>query len=233
MRFFAGTGLHLGRSTRIENSDHEKVYQSIDLLRRITLGEEIFVPEKNCCNRRRKCCHGYYQISAARLQRKKYGRVDITATCLEPADGMLADDEEVIEAGEEGAVITPAYGPQKIELDENGEMKGLEVARCLQIFDEDGKFNPKFDLEDRKFYPADMIVESIGQASDLSYIPEKINEGIEYTPRRQIDVDPDFQVKNNPWLFAGGDIVKGPDVISGIANGRLAAVGIDRYLRGK
>ena len=29
---FAGTGLHLGRSTRVEGTDHEHVYQSIELL---------------------------------------------------------------------------------------------------------------------------------------------------------------------------------------------------------
>ncbi|MBI9102062.1 MAG: FAD-dependent oxidoreductase [Spirochaetales bacterium] len=227
---FAGTGLHLGRSTRIENSDHERVYQSIELLRKISLGEEIYVPEKVVVIGGGNVAMDITR-SMARLQRKKYGKVDVTATCLEPSDGMLADEEEVIESREEGAVITPAYGPQKIELNSDGSMKGLEVAKCLHIFDEEGRFSPKFDLEDKKFYEADMIIESIGQASDLTYIPEELNSTLEYTPRRQIATDPDYQVKNMPWLFAGGDIVKGPDVISGIANGHLAAIGIDRYLK--
>ena len=225
---FAGTGLHLGRSTRLENSDHPRVYQSIELLRKISLGEEIFVPEKVIVIGGGNVAMDITR-SMARLQQKKYGKVGVIATCLEPADGMLADEEEVAEAREEGAVITPAYGPQRIVVDEQGNLRGLEAARCLHIFDREGRFNPEFDLDDTQFYEGDMIVESIGQASDLSYISE---ETIEYTPRRQIAVEGDFQVKNHPWLFAGGDIVKGPDVITGIATGHLAAMGIDQYLRG-
>ncbi len=227
---FAGTGLHLGRSTRLENSDHKKVYQSIDLLRQITLGEEIYVPEKIVVIGGGNVAMDITR-SLARMQKQKYGKVDITTTCLEPSDGMLADDEEVVEAREEGATITPAYGPQKIEIVDDEQIKGLEVAKCLAIFDEEGRFNPKFDLDDTQFYEADMIIESIGQASDLTYIPEKINDNLEYSPRRQIVTDADQQVKNEPWLFVGGDINKGPDVITGIATGHIAAIGIDRYLR--
>ena len=78
-----------------------------------------------------------------------------------------------------------------------------------------------------------MVVESIGQASDLSYLPKDVLDGIEFNRRRQIESDADFQVPSAPWLFVGGDISKGPDVINGIANGHLAAKGIDRYLQSK
>ncbi len=229
---FVGTGLHLGRSTMLENADHGKVFQSIDLLRKITLGEEIYVPEKIVVIGGGNVAMDITR-SLARIQRRKYGRVNVTATCLEPADAMLADDEEVIEAREEGAVITPAYGPQRIEIADNENIRGLEVAKCTAIFDDEGRFSPKFDLDDRKFYEADMIVESIGQAADLSYIPESLKDSIEFNPRRQVVTDGDFQVKNEPWLFVGGDIVKGPDVITGISTGHLAAIGIDRYLGGQ
>ena len=135
--------------------------------------------------------------------------------------------------------IRKSYGAVEvlhgIDLDiADGEtLKGLHVARCLHIFDEEGRFNPKFDLEDSRFYEADMIVESIGQASDISYIPEAMNDDIALSPRRQVVTDPDQQVPGAPWLFVGGDINRGPDVISGIATGHLAARGIDRYLQKK
>jgi glutamate synthase (NADPH/NADH) small chain len=229
---FAGTGLHMGRSTMLENADHKKVLQSIDLLRMIALGEDFYVPEKIVVIGGGNVAMDITR-SLARIQLQKYGKVNVTATCLEPSDGMLADGEEVVEAREEGAVITPAYGPQRIEIADDENLKGLEVARCLAIFDDEGRFNPKFDLDDKQFYEADMIVESIGQAANLSYISEGLNSTIEYSPRRQIVTDPDFQVKNQPWLFVGGDIAKGPDVITGISNGHLAAIGIDRYLNPK
>jgi len=36
-----------------------------------------------------------------------------------------------------------------------------------------------------------------------------------------------------PWLFAGGDIVHGPDIIHGVADGHKAAMGIDEFLNGE
>ena len=227
---FAGTGLHLGRSTMLENADHRKVFQSIDLLRKITLGEEIYVPEKIVVIGGGNVAMDITR-SLARIQKQKYGKVNVTATCLEPSDAMPADDEEVIEAREEGAVITPGYGPIGIQIIDSENVKGLEVAKCLSIFDDEGRFNPKLDMDDKNFYEADMIVESIGQAANLEYIPDSVKDNIKFSPRRQIVTDPDYQVKEEPWLFSGGDIVKGPDVITGIATGHLAAVGIDRYLR--
>ena len=227
---FSGTGLNMGRSTRLENSDHKNIFQSIDLLREITLGNEIFVPEKVVVIGGGNVAMDITR-SIARIQKEKYGKVNITATCLEAENAMPADDEEVIEAREEGATITPGYGPQKIDVD-GDRVLGLHVSKCLGIFDSEGNFNPQFDESDKKFYEAEMIVESIGQASDLTYIPEDIQEDFEFNRRRQIQSDGDFQVPSVPWLFVGGDINMGPDVIHGISNGHLAAKGIDRYLNG-
>ncbi|MBN2801960.1 MAG: FAD-dependent oxidoreductase [Deltaproteobacteria bacterium] len=228
---FAGTGLNLGRSTRLENSDHKHVYQSIDLLRDITLGKEIFVPQKVVVIGGGNVAMDITR-SMARLQKKKYGKVNVLATCLEDEEHMPADREEVVEAREEGAVITPAYGPQSIEIENADKLKGLHVSKCLSIFDEEGRFNPKYDNDDVQFYEADMIIESIGQASDLGYIPTDVNDKIEYSNRRQVVTDGDFQLPKVPWLFIGGDIKDGPDVIHGIANGHYAAKGIDAFIRG-
>jgi glutamate synthase (NADPH/NADH) small chain len=43
-------------------------------------------------------------------------------------------------------------------------------------------------------------------------------------------VKDNFQSSLN-WLFAGGDIIQGPDVITAIANGHKAAKGIDEFLQ--
>ncbi|MBN2527001.1 MAG: FAD-dependent oxidoreductase [Deltaproteobacteria bacterium] len=224
---FAATGLPLGRSTRLENADHKKVFQSIDLLREITLGNEIIVPEKIVVIGGGNVAMDITR-SLARMQKQKFGVVNVTATCLEPEGQMPADDEEVIEAREEGAVITPGYGPQSIEIKDADTLLGLRVARCVRIFDEEGRFNPSFNTTDTRYYEADMIVESIGQSSDMSYLKSDLN--IAFGPRGQMVMDADGQVNGEPWLFVGGDMVKGPDVITGIATGHFAAMGIDRYL---
>jgi glutamate synthase (NADPH/NADH) small chain len=224
---FAGTGLHLGRSTRIPGTDHKHVYQSIDLLNKITEGKEIHVAENIVVIGGGNVAMDITR-SLARLQNIKYGKVSIIATSLEDENSMPADREEVVEAREEMATINPGWGPKEI-LIEDGNIKGLRVVKCLSIFDEEGRFNPKFDESNTNFFKADMIVESIGQGMDIEYISEDIKKDLEINNRGRIVVDELFQ-SGAKWLFIGGDIIQGPDVIHGIANGHKAAVGIDKYL---
>ncbi|MCD4832198.1 MAG: FAD-dependent oxidoreductase [Bacteroidales bacterium] len=224
---FAGTGLHLGRSTRIPGSDHENVYFATDLLREISLGNEIHVSEKIVVIGGGNVAMDITR-SLARLQNNKFGKVNVTATSLESEDIMPADREEVVEAREEKAIIDPGWGPTSIEI-ENGKIKGLHVQKCLSVFDESGRFNPKFDESNTKFFEADMIVESIGQGMDVEYISEEIREQIEFDQRGRIQVNDYFQT-GAKWLFIGGDIIQGPDVIHGIANGHKAAIGIDKFI---
>lgn len=225
---FSATGLHEGRSTRIPGTDHESVYQSIELLRKITLGEPIEVAEKIVVIGGGNVAMDITR-SLARMQRQKYGKVQLIATSLETEDIMPADREEVVEAREEGAVVNPGWGPREIVI-ENGKIKGLKVVQCVSVFDEERRFNPKFDESNANFFEADMVVESIGQGANLSYIPADYLDQLDKDPRGRIQVDKlTFQTKL-PWLFMGGDIIEGPDVIHGIANGHKAARGIDQYL---
>lgn len=227
---YIGTGLHLGRSTGIPGSDHKHVFQSIDLLREITQGKEIMVPEKVVVIGGGNVAMDITR-SIARLQKIKYGKVGVIATSLEKEEVMPADREEIVEAREEDSIINPGWGPKEIEI-VDGKIKGLHVVKCLSIFDEAGRFNPKFDENDKEFFEADMVVESIGQGMDMSYLSDEMKEKLEFGPRGRISVDEYFQSGLN-WLFVGGDMVVGPDVIHGIANGHKAAIGIDNYLNNK
>ena len=225
---FAGTGLHLGRSTRIPGTEHENVYQSVDLLRKIVLGEEVPVHENIVVIGGGNVAMDITR-SMARLQIQKYGKVSIITTSLEDEEHMPADREEVVEAREEGCTIIPGYGPQEIII-ENGKIKGLKVWKCLSIFDENGAFNPKFDQNDERLFEGTMIVESIGQGMDINYLLDEFKDKIELGPRGRVVTNEDFQVKGLPWMFMGGDIIQGPDVIHGIANGHRVAQAIDKML---
>ncbi|MDD2386617.1 MAG: FAD-dependent oxidoreductase [Bacteroidales bacterium] len=227
---FAGTGLHLGRSTKIPGSDNKNVYFATDLLREISLGNEIPIENKIVVIGGGNVALDITR-SMARLQNQKYGKVNIITTSLESEDIMPADREEIIEGREEQAQIIPGWGPIEIEI-ENDKVKGLHVVKCLSVFDEDGRFNPKFDENIKNFFEADMIVESIGQGMDLSYLSVSIKENLEMDNRGRIIVNKHFQ-SSIEWLFLGGDIIQGPDVIHGIANGHKAAIGIDNYINNK
>ncbi len=227
---FSATGLHDGRSTRIPGTDHENVYMAADLLRDITLGNEIPVMEKVVVIGGGNVAMDITR-SMARLQNQKFGKVNVLATSLESEDIMPADREEIVEAREELAVIDPGWGPTEIVI-ENGKLTGLKVQKCLSVFDEEGRFAPKFDENNTKMFPADMVIESIGQGANLSYIPQSVKDQLEYTDRGRIKVDSHFQ-SSAKWLFFGGDIIEGPDVIHGVANGHKAAIGIDKFIQEK
>ena len=224
---YAGTGLHDGRSTRIPGTDHKDVYLAADLLRDITLGKEVPMSEQIIVIGGGNVAMDITR-SMARLQKQKYGKVNVLTTSLETEDVMPADREEIEESREELAQLEPGWGPVEISI-ENDKIKGVKVQRCLRVFDEEGRFSPEFDENDIRFFEGDMVIEAIGQGMNLSYLTEDIKAEIEFDKRGRITVDENFQ-SGAKWLFIGGDIIQGPDVIHGIANGHKAAKGIDKYL---
>jgi glutamate synthase (NADPH/NADH) small chain len=228
---YTATGLHEGRSTRIPGTEHKSVYQAIELLRKITSNEPIEVAEKIVVIGGGNVAMDITR-SLARMQKAKYGKVQIIATSLEDEATMPADREEIVEGREENATINPGWGPREIVI-ENGKIKGLKVVKCLAVFDAEHKFNPTFDENQTEFFEADMVVESIGQGMNLGYISEKYMEQLEKDHRGRILVDTLTYQSSLPWLFVGGDIIEGPDVIHGVANGHKAAKGIDQFLNQK
>jgi pyruvate/2-oxoglutarate dehydrogenase complex dihydrolipoamide dehydrogenase (E3) component len=75
---------------------------------------------------------------------------------------------------------------------------------------------------------ADTIILAIGQSSDLSDFPKEIC----LTQEGTIMADPITLETTRPGVFAGGDAVSGPcSVVEAIAEGKKAALSIDRYLK--
>ncbi len=225
---FIATGFHVGRSTKVEGVDHEHVLQAIDLLRDITEGKAVTVGKKIMVIGGGDVAMDVAR-SMARLQMDKYGKIDTAACCLESEEIMPASREEIDEAREEGIAIYPSRGPDRIDI-EGDRIQGLHTVACTSVFDEEGRFNPTFNREDTRFFEADMVIEAIGQAPDLSYIPPELDERLEKSGRR-IKVSEQFQ-SSVPWLFLGGDLIQGPDIIHAIANGYEAAKGIAAFLEG-
>jgi glutamate synthase (NADPH) small chain len=225
---YLASGLHEGRSTKIPGTEHENVYFATDLLREVSLGNKIPVEKRVVVIGGGNVAMDIAR-TMARLQNQKYGEVNVVATSLESEEEMPADREEIIEAREEKAQIIPGWGPVKIAI-ENNKINGLHVKKCLSVFDENGKFNPSFDKENTDFFPADMIIESIGQGMNLSYLDKDFKNKIDMDERGRIIVNDYFQ-SSLKQIFAGGDIIQGPDVITAIANGHKAAKGIDAFLQ--
>jgi glutamate synthase (NADPH/NADH) small chain len=220
------SGLHEGRSTRIPGSEHGNTVSAIKLLRQITQGEKIEVPKKVVIIGGGNVAMDIAR-SLARFQRTEYGSIDVTLTALEARDDMLADESEIREAEEEGVMIIPSRGPRQCMIQQD-RLTGLETVHCVSIFDEDGRFHPKYDESDVFVHDADMVVEAIGQAADTAYLGADTTEALDWQ-RGRLQVDEDGRTTAD-WLWAAGDMVEGPDVVHAVAGGHRVANSIHEYL---
>ncbi len=221
-----GLGLQLGRATRIPGSDHPDVRKAVDLLRQATANEDFGTP-------RQAVVIGGGNVAMdiartlARLQMKAYGEVRVTLTALEDLAHFLADPDEIKEAGEEGVVILDARGPQQVVVD-NGQVTGLKTWRVKAIFDEQGRFAPSYDDSDEQFHAGTMVVEAIGQMTDTSLLGDALTEQLAWN-RGRLQVDTGGRT-SEPWLWAAGDMVRGPDVVTAVADGHRVAASIHAAL---
>ncbi|HEB96285.1 MAG TPA: FAD-binding protein [Sedimenticola thiotaurini] len=220
-------GLQLGRSTRIPGSDHPDVRKAVDLLRDISAGEPPEVPEQVVVIGGGNVAMDIAR-SLARLQRQQHGKVGITVIALEDFGHFLADPVEVKEAHEEGIVILDSRGPQQCVIDDEGRLQGLRTWKVLSIFDEQHRFAPRYDDKDEQLHPGQMIVEAIGQMSDVGLLGEALTEELEWN-RGRLQVDDEGRTSVE-WLWSAGDCVHGPDVVHAVADGHRVAASIDAWI---
>jgi glutamate synthase (NADPH/NADH) small chain len=219
-------GLWMGRSTRVPGSEHSDVRRAVDLLRTVAAGEEITVPRSAVVVGGGNVAMDIAR-TLARLQRRDYGQVRVTITALEARHQFLADPDEVKEALEEGIVIHDAHGPQHVII-ENERVAGLKTWKVLSIFDEQGRFAPSYDASLELIHEGEMVVEAIGQATDVALLGEDLKESLEWN-RGRLKVDEAGRTSAD-WLWAAGDMVRGPDVVSAVADGHRVAASINEYL---
>jgi NADPH-dependent glutamate synthase beta subunit-like oxidoreductase/CO/xanthine dehydrogenase FAD-binding subunit len=159
---------------------------------------------------------------------KRLGAEKVTVACLEPRDRMPAGAEEIARAEAEGIAIMPSWGLGGV-LEENGAVKGMELKRCVSPWDSAGAFNPIYDETEKIVVRAENILMAVGQRADLSFLNERFQ--IQLNRRGLIDVEKETGMTSRKGVFAGGDAATGPaTVIGAVANGRIAADGINRYL---
>ena len=68
--------------------------------------------------------------------------------CLESLEEMPADSVEILEGQEEGIFRHNSWGPKEVLVNERNRQKfvrGVRVVRCIQVYDENKRFAPKFD----------------------------------------------------------------------------------------
>jgi formate dehydrogenase beta subunit len=157
------------------------------------------------------------------------GATHVTVISLESEAEMPASPFELDEARHENIRFIHRRGPARI-LSENGKVVGLETVKVTSVFDETGRFNPKFDTSDLAGYEADTVILAIGQAIDIEALGAS---GPEISPRKTIVVKADMSTSLD-GVWAGGDAAHGPrTLIEAIADGRRVAAAIHKHFTGE
>ncbi len=161
----------------------------------------------------------------------RLGVADVKMIALENWDELPASDFEIEEALEEGIQLFPRVGPNRI-VGENGKVSGLEVIDVESVFDDDGRFNPKFKAGSERVWECDTVILAIGQQADLEVLGGA--DDVTISPRGLVEINYATGQTSAPDVFAGGDVAYGPKlIIDAVQHGHLAALGIEEYIQGK
>ncbi len=222
--FYIAIGAQAGKNLGIDGEKSEGVITGVEFLRRANLGEidrlygNVVV-----------IGGGNVAIDVARTA-VRLGAKSVELFCLEKREEMPALKEEIEEAEHEGIIFNNSWGPKKI-LSKDGKVTGVEFKKCLSVFDNSGKFSPKFDEEQVKTVNADYVLIAIGQAIEWKDLVSGTD--VEINKNGTIKVDPVTYQTTEKDIFAGGDVATGPKfAIDAIAMGKEGAISIARFLKG-
>ncbi|HBI92308.1 MAG TPA: pyridine nucleotide-disulfide oxidoreductase, partial [Terrisporobacter glycolicus] len=221
--FYLAIGAQAGRRLNIEGEDAKGVIPGVEFVRDVNLGNDVKLNGKVVV-----IGGGNVAIDVAR-NAVRVGADSVEMFCLENREQMPALDEEIEEALEEDIVINNSYGPTRV-ITEKGKVVGVEFKKCISVFDENGRFSPKFDEADVKVVDADYVLISVGQSIDWGNLLE--GSKVELNPNNTIKADSFTYQTNEPDIFAGGDSYTGPRfAIDAIAAGKQGAISIHRFVQ--
>ncbi len=222
--FYVAIGAQAGRKLGLEGEEAEGVMTGVDFLRKINLGEDVRMEGEVIV-----IGGGNVAIDVARTV-ERIGASQVDMYCLENRQEMPALGEEIEEALSEGISVNNSWGPKRI-IQENGRVVGVEFKKCISVFDENRKFNPKFDENETKIVKANSVLTSVGQGMNWGGLLKDTK--IELNPNKTIKADPITFQTGEIDVFAGGDALTGPKfAIDAIALGKQGAISIHRHVHG-
>lgn len=218
------TGAHKGQKLGVPGEDLKGAVDGVTFLRNLNLKKAVKA-EGNIV----VIGGGNVAIDAARSA-LRLGANEVSILYRREKEDMPANEEEIMEAEKEGVKIYTLVAPKRI-ISENGKVSGIECIRMsLGKFDQSGRRRPELIPGSEFALDIDMVVAAIGQTPDTSYLN---GDGIKVAKNGTLEVDLKTLATTKEGIFAAGDNVRGPaTVVEAIADGKRAALAIDKYLGG-
>lgn len=232
---FVGTGAGAPKLLGIPGENFSGVYSGNEWLTRINLmrahredyATPIKKPGKVCVigagNTAMDCTRTALRIGAEQISIVyRRGRTE-----------MPARAEEIENAEHEGVIFKLLTNPKRFIGDEKGAVRAMECLRMeLGEPDDSGRRRPvavegsEFEIE------CDTVIVALGQ--NPNPLIRTTTDGLTCESWGGICINAETGMTSIPGVFAGGDAVTGEaTVISAMGAGKVAAAGIDKYIREK
>ncbi|MDH7481470.1 MAG: NADPH-dependent glutamate synthase [Armatimonadota bacterium] len=232
---FIGTGAGAPKLLGIPGENLSGIYSGNEWLTRINLMRAHRDDYATPLKKPKKVCvvgAGNTAMDCARTA-LRVGAEKVTIVYRRSRTEMPARAEEVENAEQEGVVFQLLTNPKRFISDDNGAVRAMECLRMeLGEPDESGRRRPiavegsEFEIE------CDMVIVALGQ--NPNPLIRQTTEGLKTESWGGIIIDPETGMTSIPGVFAGGDAVTGEaTVISAMGAGKIAARGIDKYIREK
>ncbi len=226
---FLAPGAPLGKKLGVPGEDGPGVESALDFLR----DTELHGPRR-LDGRVAVVGGGNSAVDAARTA-VRCGAEEVVILYRRSRTEMPAFHEEVDAAEQEGVRLETLVAPVSVIRDvSTGRLEGL---RCIRMKlgepDRSGRRRP-LPVEGSGFaVPCSFVFSAIGQETDPDLFSREPEDGrVAVGPPGTIETEAGTMACRLPGVFAGGDAVSGPAaVIDAVAQGRLAALAIDGYLR--
>jgi NADPH-dependent glutamate synthase beta subunit-like oxidoreductase len=163
----------------------------------------------------------------------RQGAAEVTCAYRRDEANMPGSKKEVKNALEEGARFEFNVQPVELMLSEAGQVKGIRLRRTrLGEPDAQGRRRP-VPIEGSEFImPADAVIMAFGFHPHA--MPWLQSQGVKMDEWGRIVANVESRYRyqtSHPQIFAGGDVVRGADlVVTAMAEGRHAAQGMMDWL---
>ena len=230
---FVGSGAGAPKLMGIPGENLGGVYSGNEWLTRINLmrahhedyATPIKIPKKACI-----IGAGNTAMDCARTA-MRIGSEEVTIIYRRSRTEMPARAEEIENAEHEGVKLMLLTNPKQFIGDEKGSVKAIECLRMeLGEPDASGRRRP-VTVEGSEFIiECDTAIVALGQ--NPNPLIRTTTEGLKTESWGGIIIDAETGMTSIPGVFAGGDAVTGEaTVISAMGAGKVAAEGIDKYIR--
>ncbi|MDF2512585.1 MAG: hypothetical protein K0S04_2451 [Herbinix sp.] len=214
-------GTHQGVRLPLEGNQLQGVLLNADFLRNASMEEATGMGRKVIV-----LGGGNVAFDCARTA-KRLGAEEVHLACLEARDKMPADEEEIVQAKEEGIHIYPARTFERICGEDR--VNGVDFCEVESFtFDENRRPVIVKKAGSEHHIVADTVIFAVGQRPDITE-----EAGLAIGRGNLIATMSDSKLTEVAGIFAAGDAIYGTQsVVKAIASGREAASEIDLYLGG-